>query len=74
MSVICAIPLYYSAFSSDSLWATVVHFSEEPGEITRWLGLDTMSALPGVLGHLLTRRGRSALRASISGSAFRFAV
>ena len=33
-----------------------------------------MSALPGGLGLLVTRRGRSASRASISGSAFRFAV
>jgi hypothetical protein len=74
MAVICAIPLYYSTLTSDWLWATVVHLSEVPGEITRWLGLVTMSALPGGLGLLVARRGQSAPRASISGSAFRFAV
>jgi hypothetical protein len=74
MAVTCAIPLYYSTFSSDWLGETVRRFTEVPGEISRWLGLVTVSALPGVLGLLVARRGRSALRASISGSAFRFAV
>jgi hypothetical protein len=74
MGVICAIPLFYSTFSSDWLLDTVRRFTEVPGEITRWLGLVTMSALPGGLGLLIARRGRRAPRASISGSAIRFAV
>jgi hypothetical protein len=74
MAVICAIPLFYSTFSSDWLWDTVARFTEVPGEITRWLGLVIVSAVPGVLGLLVARRGRSARRASISRSAFRFAV
>jgi hypothetical protein len=74
MAVICAIPLYCSTFSSDWLGETVRRFTEVPGEITRWLGLVTMSALPGGLGLLIARRGPRAPRASISGSAFRFAV
>ena len=74
MAMICAIPLYYSTWTSDWLGETVRRFTEVPGEITRWLGLVIMSALPGGLGLLVTRRGRSASRASISGSAFRFAV
>jgi hypothetical protein len=74
MAVIFAIPLYFSTLSSDWLWETVARFSEEPGEITRWLGLVTISALPGGLGLLVARRAPRAPRASISGSAFRFAV
>jgi hypothetical protein len=73
MAAICAIPLVFSTFSSDWLWATVVRFCE-PGEIERWLGLVTVSALPGGLALLVARRGRSAPRASILRSAFRFAV
>ena len=74
MAAIFAIPLYYSTLTSDWLGETVRRFTEVPGEITRWLGLVTMSALPGGLGLLIARRGRRAPRASISGSAFRFAV
>jgi hypothetical protein len=74
MAAICAIPLYYSTFSGDWLGETVRRFTEVPGEITRWLGVVTVSAAPGGLGLLVTRRGRSAPRASISGSASRFAV
>lgn len=74
MAATCAIPLYYSTISSDWLGETVRRFTEVPGEVTRWLGLVTMSALPGGLGLLIARRGRRAPRSSISGSAFRFAV
>jgi hypothetical protein len=74
MALFCAIPLYYSTLTSEWFSSTVVHFSQVPGEITRWLGLVTVSALPGALGLSVTRRGRSVPRASISGSAFRFAV
>ena len=74
VAVFCAIPLFYSTISSDWLLDTVRRFTEVPGEITRWLGLVTMSTLPGGLALLIARRGRRAPRASISGSAFRFAV
>jgi hypothetical protein len=74
LAVICAIPLSFSTFSSDWLGETVRRFTEVPGEITRWLGLVTVSALPGGLALLIARRGRRAPRASISESAFRFAV
>ena len=74
MSVICAIPLYYSTFTSEWLESTIVHLTEAPGEITLWLGLVTMSALPGGLSLVIARRRRRAPKASISGSAFRFAV
>jgi hypothetical protein len=74
MVVICAIPLYYSTLTSEWLESTIVHLTEAPGEITLWLGLVTMSALPGGLSLLIARRRGRAARASISGSAFRFAV
>jgi hypothetical protein len=73
MAVFCAIPLVYS-LSDDWLGDTVRRFTEVPGEITRWLVLVTVSALPGGLGLLVARRRGSAPRASIAGSAFRFAV
>ncbi len=74
MAVFCAIPLFHSTLSDDWLLETVNRFTEVPGEITRWLVLVTISALPGGLGLLVARRRRSAPRASIAGSAFRFAV
>ncbi len=74
IAVFCAIPLVYSTLTSDWLGETFRRFTEVPGEISRWLGLVTVSALPGGLSLLFARRGRSAPRARISGSAFRFAV
>jgi hypothetical protein len=74
MAVFCAIPLFYSTLSDDWLLETVNRFTEVPGEITRWLILVTISALPGGLGLLVARRGRRAPRASIAASALRFAV
>ena len=44
MAVTCAIPLYYSTFTSEWLESSVVHLCEKPGEINLWLGLVTISA------------------------------